>query len=109
MRVAHGLLGGRQRLLVAAEAIEEHGARPLGGDKPQPFSAMHNLAPPSVDQRSGLGLLTAEGGQDRALGRQAAAGRLRDGVGLHDQGLRRGEVAEEELHAEALGQRDRQE
>ncbi len=109
MRVAYGLLGGGQRLLVAAEAIEEKGARPLGGDKPEPLATMHHLAPPGVDQRSGLRLLTAPGGQDRALRRQAATGRLRDGLGLHDQGLRRDEVAEEELHAEALRQRDRQE
>ena len=109
VRVAYGLLGGGKRLLVAAEAIEENGARPLGGDKPEPLATMHHLAPRGVDQRRGLRLLTAKGGQDRALRRQAATGRLRDGLGLHDQGLRRDEVAEEELHAEALRQRDRQE
>src|SRR4051794_40934422 len=59
VRVPYGLLGGGERLLVTAEAVEENGAGPLGDDEPEALAAIQHLAPPGVDQRSGLSFLTA--------------------------------------------------
>src|SRR3954454_4491848 len=69
VRVPYGLLGGGERLLVTTEAVEENGAGPLGDDEPESLAAIHHLAPPGVDQRSGLSLLTAQRGQQCALRR----------------------------------------
>src|SRR3954471_16229731 len=59
LRMPYALLGGGERLLVTAEAVEENGAGPLGDDEPEALAAIQHLAPPGVDQRSGLSLLTA--------------------------------------------------
>src|SRR3954464_2144449 len=59
VRVGDGLLSGHERLVVAAKAVEEHGARPLGVEKPESFAALDHLAPCGFDQRNGLRLVPA--------------------------------------------------
>ena len=59
VRVPYGLLSSGERLLVTAEAVEEHGASPLGDDEPEALAAIQHLAPPGLHQRSGLSLLAA--------------------------------------------------
>ena len=98
VRVPHRLLRGGERVLVATEAVEEHRARPLGGDQPQPLAPVQHFPPAFVDERDRLGLISSPGGQrDRTLGRQMAAGRLGDRFGLDDERRRRRQVADEEL------------
>ena len=104
-----GLLGRGQRLLVATEAIEEHRARPLDSNKPEPLAAAHHLMPAGIDQRQGLHFAASPSGQgDRALRREVAAARLDDGLRLDHERLGRRKVADEQLHAEALDQRNGQ-
>ena len=56
-RVLGGPLGGGQGLVVAAEAVVEDRAAPVGGGEPEPLAAAQHVLPARLDQRQRLGLL----------------------------------------------------
>ena len=85
-RVARSPRGRGQRLLVAAEAVEEHGARPARVLDRGALAAGRDLLDGGVDQLGGLGRPAWKGGEhERAVRRDPGARRLGDRVGLGDQ------------------------
>ena len=85
--------------LVAAEAVVEHRARPLGERQPDPLAARASTSSMvGLDQLGGLGFAAPPGGeqQRRRTGASWLPGRLGDRVRLLDQRRGRGELAGEQ-------------
>ena len=86
-RVVAGVLCRRQRLVVAAETVEQDRACPVCVLDGGPLAPGGGLVDRGVDQLGGLGLRGPEGRRARVRrrARPARPGRLRDAVGLGDQ------------------------
>ena len=99
-RVLGGLLGRGQRVVVAAEAVVEHRARPVRERRARSLAAAHRVllrgarSAPTPRPR-GPARRRAPGG----VGREVAAGRLGDRLRLLDQRRGGGELAGEQVHA----------
>ncbi len=84
---SHASLGGRERSLVAAEAVVQHavGHEPASADRP-PLASRGRVLEAGLDQLERLGLGAApRGEQQRRVLKVRVAGRLGDRVGLLDQ------------------------
>ena len=110
VRVLGGPLGGGERLLVAAEAVVEHRAAPVGGGEPEPFAAAQHVLPAGLDQRQrprppGRARRPARSAP-RRLSWLPVASTTASASAASDVGRR--ELAGEELDAEAVVEGDGQ-
>ena len=91
------LLGCRQRPVIAAQAVIEHGVRPVRERDADSLAAQRNVLCGGPDQRGGLGFLAAQHGQAQGcVRRQVAARGLRRRLHLLGQRRRRGQLAGEQ-------------
>ena len=101
--------GGRERVLVTAETVGEHGARVGTDGQSDALSAGARLALGRLDEVRGLALpASPRRDHQRSVGRGADARRLLDGRRLGNGGCRRGEVAAEHEHGRASAEGERQ-
>jgi hypothetical protein len=91
------LLGGRQRPIIAAQAVVEYRVRPVRERDADSLPAPRHLPCGGPDQRGGLGFLAAQHGQAQGSVRcEVAARGLRRRLHLLDQRRRRGQLAGEQ-------------
>jgi hypothetical protein len=84
--VLAGLRGRRERRLVATEAVEQDGVRPLRVLHGGPLAAGGGGRDHAADQLGRRSLLAADPGQrDRRVRADAGPGRLLDGIDLRDR------------------------
>jgi hypothetical protein len=103
-----GLTCRRQRVLVAAEAVEEQRACPLGDGHPESLTPRDHLLEGGFDQLGDIGFAPLQRGERQsAVGRELASGRLGDRFGFYDEGRGRGKLAGEQVDVDACAEGDR--
>ena len=109
VRVGAGLVGGGQRVPVAAEPIAQHRAGMPNQAQPHALAPDRQAVDGRVDEPGGLIRAPLPAGQrQRAIRRQVVPGRLRDGRGLIDERGGRPELPGVQEYADPLGQGERQ-
>jgi hypothetical protein len=105
--VLAGPLGSVERVLMAADAVVEHCARPVDEAQPLTLAPSDHLVHVVLDQVGNLGFPAAECGEpEGSVGREVAPRRLGDGLDLVVQRSGRGELAGPQLHPHARNQGD---
>ena len=106
--VPEGRLGGGHRLGIVAEAVVQHGVRPLGNGYPDAFAAPGRIPDGGLDQGGCLGLVAAQCGQGQgAVRREVAPRRLGHRLLLIGQCRRGGQVASEQQQVGAGAEGER--